>query len=153
MRDRSIYQRHFAPIGICHAAALVLLTLPLMVASNHAAAQAASKPGVDVLTFTNGDQLTGKVVSETGGVVTFQSDMAGKADGSGGATITVPLSRIKELHTGQKFAVITKDEKLRVGKPAPQVPVGLISYSNEEISISGSGGEIKKIPAKDAAYI
>jgi hypothetical protein len=33
--------------------------------------------------------LTGKVVSETGGVVTFQSDMAGKADGSGGGTITV----------------------------------------------------------------
>jgi hypothetical protein len=102
---------------------------------------------------TNGDQLTGKVVSETGGVVTFQSDMAGKADGSGGGTITVPWSRIKELHSAQKYAIITKDQTLRVGKPAPQVQVGTVSYSNDEISISGGGSEIKNIPAKNAAYM
>jgi hypothetical protein len=149
MTDRSISLAYFS--GVCQAAALALLTL--MFASTHAAAQAAAKPGVDVLTFINGDQLTGKVVSETGGVVTFQSDMASKADGSGGGTITVPWSRIKELHSAQKFAIITKDQKLRVEKPAPQVPVGTVSYANDEISISGGGSEIKNIPAKDAAYI
>jgi hypothetical protein len=149
MTDRSISLAYLN--GVCQAAALALLTL--MFASTHVAAQAAAKPDVDVLTFTNGDQLTGKVVSETGGVVTFQSDMAGKADGSGGGTITVPWSRIKELHSAQKFAIITKDQKLRVGKPAPQVPVGTVSYSNDEISISGGGSEIKSIPTKDAAYM
>ena len=79
MTDRSISPAHFSRRGIWHAVALALLTLPVVFASTHAAAQAAAKPDVDVLTFTNGDQLTGKVVSETGGVVTFQSDMAGKA--------------------------------------------------------------------------
>jgi hypothetical protein len=135
----------------CQVVALALSTL--MFVSTYATAQTAAKPDPDVLTFTNGDQLTGKVVSETDGVVTFLSDMAGKADGTDGGTITVPWSRIKELHTAQKFAVITKDQRLRVGRPAPQVPVGTISYSNDEISVSEGAGEVKDVPAKDAAYV
>lgn len=118
MTDRSRCLAHFS--GGCQVVALVFSTL--MFASTHATAQTAAKPDPDVLTFTNGDQLTGKVVSETGGVVMFQSDMAGKADGS-------------------------------VGRPAPQVPVGTISYSNDEISVSEGAGEVKDVPAKDAAYV
>ena len=131
--------------SVCHVAAIALMTLPLMFTSTRAAAQAAdTKPGVDVLTFTNGDQLTGKVVGESGGVVTFQSDMAidsTKTDNAGGGTITVPWSRIKALRIGQKFAVITKDQKLRVGTPAPQIPVGTVSVANDQVSVSGVGGE------------
>src|SRR5206468_1900449 len=102
--------------GVRHAVAWVFLLVPMTVASIEAAAQAAAKPDSDVLTFANGDQLTGKVVSETGGVVTFQNDASfGK--------ITVPWSKIKELHTTQSFAVISHDQKLKQGKPAPQIPV------------------------------
>lgn len=138
-----------------HAATIALMALP-MIFTTSAVAQTTSTAGTDTLTFTNGDQLTGKVVSESGGVVTFQSDMAidsSKADNSGGGTITVPWNRIKELRTGQKFAVITKDQKLRVGHPAPQVPVGTVSVSNDQVAVSGLGGEIKNIPTKDAAYL
>ena len=136
-------------------AVLALAVLALVFGVPHAMAQAATA-GADVLTFTNGDQITGNVVSESGGVVTFQSDMAidtSKTDNSGGGTITVPWSRIKELRTGQKFAVITKGQKLRVGHPAPQIPVGTISFSNDEVAVSGVGGEIKNVPTKDAAYL
>ena len=124
----------------------VFLVLLAVCISNHAAAQAAANPSADEITFVNGDKLTGKVVKESGGLVVFQSDMAG-------ATVSVPWSKIKELHSSNKFAVIQKDQKLRVGKPAPQVPIGTVSYSNDEVSVVPSGGETKNIPAKDAAYL
>ena len=132
--------------SVCHAAAIALMTLPLVFASTSAAAQdAAAKPGVDVLTFTNGDQLTGTLVSESGGSVAFHSDMSGD--------IKVDWNKIKSLHTGGKYAVISPSDKLKVGRPAPQVPVGTVSVANDEVSVSGVGGEVKNIPTKDAAYL
>ena len=132
--------------SVCHAAAIALMTLPLVFTSTSAAAQdAAAKPGVDILTFTNGDQLTGTLVSESGGSVVFHSDMSGD--------IKVDWNKIKSLHTGGKYAVILSSDKLKVGRPAPQVPVGTVSVANDEVSVSGVGGEVKNIPTKDAAYL
>lgn len=156
MTQQRDFFAHFDRTHLFHAAAAVLMTLlPAMFASTTARAQD-KNAGVDVLVFTNGDQLTGKVVSESGGVVTFQSDMvidSSKSDNAGGGTITVPWNRIKELRSGQKFAVITKDQKLRVGHPAPQVPVGTMSVSNDQVAVTGVGGEVKNVPTSDAAYI
>jgi Protein of unknown function, DUF481 len=140
------YLSHLYRAGVCHAAAIVLMTLPLVFTSTNAAAQTAdAKPGVDVLTFTNGDQLTGTLLSESGGSVAFHSDMSGD--------IKVDWSKIKSLHTGGKYAVITSSDKLKVGKPAPQIPVGTVSVANDAVSVSGVGGEVKNIPTKDAAYL
>jgi hypothetical protein len=126
-------------------AAVALMTLPVVFTSASAAAQAAAKPGVDVITFTNGDQLTGTLVSASGGTVVFHGDESGD--------IKIEWSKIKSLHTGGKYAVISSGQKLKVGKPAPQVPVGTVSVSNDEVSVSGVGGEIKNIPTKEAAYL
>src|ERR1700712_3585375 len=102
--------------SICRVAATALMALPLVCSSPFAAAQdAAAKPGVDVLIFTNGDQLTGTLVSESGGTVAFHSDTTGDID--------VDWKNIKSLHTGGTYAVISSGEKLKVGRPAPQVPV------------------------------
>jgi len=132
--------------SVCHAAVIALMTLPLVFTSTSAASQdAAAKPGVDILTFTNGDQLTGTLVSESGGSVVFHSDMSGD--------IKVDWSKIKSLHTGGKYAVISPSDKLKVGRPAPQVPVGTVSVANDQVSVSGVGGEVKNIPTKDAAYL
>ena len=137
---------HLYRASVCHAAAIALMTLPLVFTSTGAAAQAAAdKPGVDVLTFTNGDQLTGTLVSESGGSVVFHGDMSGD--------IKVDWKKIKSLHTGGKYAVIVSSDKLKVGRPAPQVPVGTVSVANDEVSVSGTGGEVKNIPTKDAAYL
>lgn len=156
MTQKRGFSAHSIRAHVCRASAAgLMMLLPAMFASSKATAQDKSA-GVDVIVFTNGDKLTGKVVSESGGVVTFQSDMAidtSKSDNAGGGTITVPWERIKELRSGQKFAVITKDQKLRVGRPAPQVPVGTVSVSNDEVAVTGVGGEVKNIPTKEAAYI
>jgi hypothetical protein len=134
------------PAGISRVAAFALMAFPVALSSTYAAAQdAAAKPGVDVLTFTNGDQLTGTLMSEGGSKVAFHSDMTGD--------VNVDWKNIKSLHTGGKYAVITSGEKLKVGRPAPQVPVGTLSVSNDEVSVAGAGGEVKNVPTKDAAYL
>src|ERR1700751_4093169 len=133
-------------VGVCRVSAIALMALPgVFIATNAAAQDAAEKPGVDVLIFTNGDQLTGTLISESDGTVVFHSDMTGD--------INVDWKKIKSLHTGGQYAVITPDQKLRVGKPAPQVPVGTLSVSNDEVSVAGVGGEAKNVPTKDAAYV
>ena len=142
-RHRSIAL--FYRTRICRVAAVALMALPVVFTSTSAVAQDAAKPGVDVLTSTNGDQLTGTVVSESGGSVVFHGDMSGE--------IKVEWSKIKSLHTGGKYAVISPTDKLKVGRPAPQVPVGTLSVSNDEVSVSGTGGEVKNIPTKEAAYV
>ena len=52
----------------------------------------------DVLIFTNGDQLSGKLLRGVNDTVVFHSDMAGD--------ITVPLAKVKELRTAGEFAVL-----------------------------------------------
>ena len=146
MLDHTLSRMYGAQSGTYRITISVFLVLLAVFISNHAAAQAAANPNADEITFINGDKLTGKVVKESGGIVVFQSDMAG-------TTISVPWSKIKELHSSNKFAVIQKDQRLRVGKPATQVPIGTVSYSNDEISVVSSRGETKNIPAKDAAYL
>jgi hypothetical protein len=132
--------------SIWRVAATVLMALPLVCTSPFAAGQdAAAKPGVDVLIFSNGDQLTGTLLSEGGGTVAFHSDMTGD--------INVDWKNIKSLRTGGKYAVISSGEKLKVGRPAPQVPVGTLSVSDDEVSVAGVGGEVKNVPTKDAAYL
>ncbi len=63
--------------GASTVAALALIALPMLLTSIRAAGQTALNPAADEITFTNGDKLTGKVIKESGGVVIFQSDMAG----------------------------------------------------------------------------
>jgi hypothetical protein len=143
-RHRSV--AHWYRASVRHVAAMALMALPVVFTSTNAFGQAAAaKPGVDVLTFTNGDQLTGTLVSESSGSVVFHSDMSGD--------IKVDWSKIKSLHTGGKFAVISPTEKLKVGRPAPQVPVGTLNVANDQVSVSGTGGEVKNIPTKEAAYV
>ncbi len=58
------------------------------------------KPQPDVLIFTNGDQLTGKLVRATGGSVVFKSDMAGE--------LTIPFDKVKELRSSGNFSLLKK---------------------------------------------
>ena len=110
----------------------------------HTLAQAPA-PKADVIVLSNGDRLTGQVVSEAGGTVTFKSDLGG--------TINVPWSSIKELHTTQQFAVIPKDQPVKVGKAAPEAAVGTVSFANDQVSVAGAGGATRILASKDTAYL
>jgi len=121
------------------AAAASLLTLSL---AAHAQAPAAAS---DVIVFTNGDQLTGKLLREVGGTVTFHSDMAGD--------ITVPWEKVKTIQSSQQFAVIQQGQHIN-RKQASDVPQGTVKVEDSQVKVTpAASGTEKDIPVKDAAYM
>jgi hypothetical protein len=79
------------------------LGLSLLFAAAAALAQQSPpppKPQPDVLTFTNGDQLTGHLVRAVGDSVVFNSDMAGE--------LTIPFDKIKQLRSSGSFSLLKK---------------------------------------------
>jgi hypothetical protein len=99
----------------------------------------------DVLIFTNGDQLTGHLVSAAGGSVVFKSDMAGE--------ITIPVDKVKELRSATTFAV------LRKGPPskANLVGKGDVHIADGNLTVTSSGRPSATIAAtiatKDLGFL
>ncbi len=105
-----------------------------------------SKPQPDVIVFTNGDQLSGKFVQAIGNTVTFHSDIVGD--------INIDWSKIKELHTGQKMAVIDKNIQFKHRLVPTSVPVGSISVADQQITVqSTTNATIAPIPIKNAQFV
>jgi hypothetical protein len=85
--------------------------------------------------------LTGTLERGVGNSVVFKSDMAGE--------ITVPLDKIKELKSGQRFAVLRND------RPATQKPVtaGTLAYADKTVTVATPAGTPETIPANKVGYI
>jgi len=110
-------------------ATVLLLLLPLAAIRLLAADAPAN---TDVLIFTNGDQLTGKLVSSAGGSVTFHSDMAGD--------LTVDWAKVKEIRSSQKFAVLEKGVKPSRKTPDTLVPQGTVTIADQSIQVHPDSG-------------
>src|SRR5271155_5420409 len=124
---------------------------------------APAAPTPDVLVFTNGDQLTGKLVQadggcttpdpltgkpvkSAGGCVTFHSDMAGD--------ITVDWAKIKEIRTPQQFAVIEKGVKPSRKTPEALVPHGAVTIADQNVEVhTQSGGTTPPIPVANINFM
>jgi hypothetical protein len=103
-------------------------------------------PAPDVIIFTNGDQLTGKLLREVGGSVTFHSDIAGD--------VTVTWDKIKSIHTSQQFAVIEQGQHVTRKTPDADVAQGVVQVQDDQVKLAtGTGGTTKDIPVKNAAYM
>ncbi len=129
-------------------ASLPLLAVSLLFTASERPLSAQNKPAVqpDTIVFTNGDQLSGKFVQAIGGTVTFHSDIVGD--------INVDWSKIKELHTSQKVAVLDKDVKIKHRQIPASVPIGNISVENNEITVqSATNATIPPVPIKNAQYV
>ncbi|CAN5714016.1 hypothetical protein BH10ACI4_BH10ACI4_35450 [soil metagenome] len=101
----------------------------------------ADKPAPDILVFTNGDQLTGKLIRGVGDSVVFSSDMAGE--------ITVPLAKVKELRSASSFAVLRKDAP--VSKTVVQA--GTIKVEDNAVVVSTPSADPRTIPNGEVGYI
>jgi hypothetical protein len=133
----------------------VLNTLPIVLPAAlglafavpmYAQAPAAPAPGTDVIVFTNGDQLTGKLVREVSGSVIFHSDVAGD--------ITVTWDKIKSIKTPQQFAVIQQGQHVTRKTAAADVVQGNVQVENDQVKVTqGTGGATKDIPVKNAQYV
>ena len=123
-------------------AAVLFLLLPLAVVRG-LAADAPANP--DVLVFTNGDQLTGKLVNSAGGKVIFHSDMAGD--------VTVDWAKVKEIRTAQKFAVILNGVKPSRKNPEA-VPQGAVTIADQTVQVHpDTGAAPAPIPVKNINFL
>src|SRR5579872_2606927 len=104
------------------------------------AAQDQSAP--DTLLLADGNTLHGKLVKEIGGTVTFHTDSLGDLD--------VPWAKVKELHTGENFAVLNKNLKTRSKAAVDKLPKGRLDATSESVTLEGAA---QPIPAKDAQVI
>lgn len=75
----------------------------------------------DTLIFTNGDQLSGKLVRADPATCIFQSDQAG--------TVTVPWSHVRSLTTSEPFVLVEKDGSTHRGQL--QIAGSAIKFSGE----------------------
>jgi Protein of unknown function, DUF481 len=124
---------------------LIRLTFAAIVFSVAGLSQSGSKPEPDVLIFTDGEKLIGHLKRSNGASVTFKSDMAGE--------VTVEWSKIKELHSSQRFAVIRKDMKVRKHLDPSTIPQGALSMTDQKLEVKPGGRALLIIPVGDAANV
>ena len=119
---------------------------PLRAQGGAADAGKAAAPAPDVIFFTNGDQLTGKLLREIGGSVTFHSDIAGD--------VIVSWDKIKSIRSSQKFAVIQQGQHVTRKTPDADVAQGSVQVQDDQVQVTtGTGGATKEIPVKNAQYM
>jgi hypothetical protein len=92
----------------------------------------ATTPGPDTLIFVDGEKLIGHLLRSTGNTVVFHSDMAGD--------VTVDWSKIKELQSNQKFAVVEKGTKLHTNENDAKIPQGTVSLEDGSLRVQPNGG-------------
>ncbi len=105
-----------------------------------------AKPDVDVLVFMDGERLTGHFVKSAGSSLTFKSDSLGE--------ITVDWSKVKELETSAKVAVIPKGVRIRKPGDAANIPQGTLSMQDQQIHLTAPPAPSPpSIPIADAGQI
>ncbi len=99
----------------------------------------------DVLTFTNGDKLTGKITKGTGGSVTFHTDMAGDQ--------AVDLAKIKSASSTTNFVLIRKVKKTVARVRDLETVTGKIKITDGKLTITPDQGAPETVAAGDIAFI
>jgi Protein of unknown function, DUF481 len=106
----------------------------------------APAPAPDVIFFTNGDQLTGKLLREIDGSVTFHSDIAGD--------VTVTWDKIKSIKTSQQFAVVQQGQHVARKTPNGDIAQGAVQVEDDQVKVTApAGGPSKDIPVKSTQYV
>jgi hypothetical protein len=135
-----VFSRLLLPLHLMLPAALVLpFALPLQ-------GQTAPAAAPDVILFTNGDQLTGKLLREVNGSVTFHSDIAGD--------VTVTWDKIKSIKSGQNFAVVQQGQHVTRKTADADIAKGAVQVEDDQVKVAtATGGATKDIPVKNAQYM
>jgi hypothetical protein len=108
--------------------------------------RAQDKKAVDILLFTDGEQLTGHFVRSSGSALTFKSDALGE--------ITVAWSKVKELQSSAKVAVIPKGVRLHRPADAVRIAQGTISVQDQQLRLAPPpAGGPPSMPVADAGLI
>jgi Protein of unknown function, DUF481 len=100
----------------------------------------------DVLISTSGEKFIGELESATAADVTFNSQAAGE--------ITVPWSKVKELHSTRRFAVIPRNVKIPGAEEAKAIPEGTVSVADKRIEIKPAPkAAARTVPITDSSHV
>lgn len=110
-----------------------------------ASAYPQSSAAPDTILFTNGEQLTGQLQRATTDEVIFKSAMVGVSH--------LKWTNIKELHSAQRFALLTAGEKLTRKNAADKVVQGTVAFADGNLSIASKTSQQSFPVAKTAALI
>src|SRR5579863_858813 len=102
-----------------------------------------AKPDTDVLLFVDGERLTGHFVRSSGSSLTFKSDALGE--------LTVDWSKVKELTSSAKVAVIPKNVRLRKPGDAANVAKGTLSMQDQQLHLTGE--QPRSIPVAESSTV
>ena len=122
---------------LCTPGYTILFTAALLAG----ALRAQTPPAPDVLILNDGEKLIGQFVKATGASLTFRSDALG--------AITVDWSKVKELQSSHRVAMIPKNVTLRLPRDAAKATRGTISMADQKVQVSGA----QPVPAPDVGYI
>ncbi|MDE1155381.1 MAG: DUF481 domain-containing protein [Acidobacteriaceae bacterium] len=114
--------------------------MSLLLGASIAFAQSAAKPAPDVLVFSNGDQLTGKLEKITGGSVQFQTDMAGE--------VSIGFDKIKSVHSSSTFVLFRKQSR-----GLPESKHGEVVVEDGKLTITPKAGTAETITTADVLYL
>jgi hypothetical protein len=138
---RKLFRSHF--ISFC---LMLILGAHLFAADLDGSNKEGNSPP-DVIVFTNGDQLTGKLLREVSGTVVFQSDIVGE--------VNVKWEKIRELRTSGKFVVLRQDVGVHTVRNAAHIPQGPITVADAQIEVQpeNTTGPVPLVPVAKAQYI
>lgn len=124
---------------------VAFIAICLAAANSGFAASKHTPPGHDTIVLSNGDQLSGTFLRAVDGKVTFHSDVLGDVE--------VPFTKIKELHTAAKVAVLETGRHAN-RKTMDAVPQGTMSIADQVITLQpATGAAMAPIPVKNAQTI
>jgi len=113
-----------------HTSLPPILTLAALVLAGAAAVYAATPPEPDVLILNSGEKLIGQFVSSNGTSVKFKSDALG--------ILTFEWSKVKEFHSGRRFAVVPKDVNPRKPEGIKEIVHGTVSVADQKLNVNAN---------------
>lgn len=116
----------------------------MFVAAHLLSAQTA-KPAPDTLELVDGEKLLGHFEQSDGSSVKFKSDILGE--------LTIDWSKVKELHTSEKFAILPGNLKLKRNADTSTIPQGNIAEAEQKITVTPATGPARTINVADADHV
>ena len=125
---------------------MVLLVCAWPCAAQGRKAAKTAPSATDVLVLSNGDILHGKLLDVSAGKVEFHSDPLGK--------VAIPWSKVKELHTAGRYAVLDDMHKLLSRRAARQIETGTLQMDGQAVTVHPAGQPaLPPIPVKQAQFV
>jgi hypothetical protein len=142
MIPTSRFLRILFALSLQAAAALVAQTP----SAKPPAALPAAKPQPDTVVLNDDEKLIGHLLRANAAAVVFKSDLLGE--------VTIDWSKIKELHTAGRYAVVEKRIKLGRHPDTAGIPKGSLDVAGQTITVHAEpGAATQSIPVANTGNV